>query len=622
MDTILTFCAELPSSVILDLGVDPCSGGSGSSVVAGELTAPINVLLESAAQCGEQGDINGTVPNPNVVLSGEYDSNVWRGSRIPVCTKTELAKKLRTFVNSSWVAPDEYTRLRKNIIWQNGEDVSIPVKTSFTALLQKLFDIRILQTTGEQRDIQTTGSADIATPYNFCIDVLFDEAMPIQETLTSAYVSCWPKREFVCNSFVACGGAHSEYVGVFRNNAAQQTQLCCLQWEDTKLPQLIWPIPVPYVPPVDDKFHGDLNLNLKCALPAPIWGSIKFNMGVPNVCDTAGVEIIIPEVVIVAHDLWIKLISTGEMLPCASISVTADRDAWGWSWSATLLQRQDSLVTSQQTVEINIDGNVWKGIVEQYSGSLSNQKQQYNIGGRSLAAELHSPYVSPRSRNETSIRTFKQLIIDEVVGTGWTIEWSPTITDFTIPANTFSYSNKTPMTAIKDIASAIGATVLAHPLEKKLIIRPKYLVPPWELTSATPNLTVARGYVLSESITWNPKALSRGVWVSGVSTGGVRGNIYRIGTDGAPYAPMVVDPLITEMAAAIQRGRQILSATGKRKDVSLRVPLLPMVGITYPGDIMLFEDTTDWMGYVDSISIAGTYSKVIQELTVEHIEEF
>lgn len=70
-----------------------------------------------------------------------------------------------------------------------------------------------------------------------------------------------------------------------------------------------------------------------------------------------------------------------------------------------------------------------------------------------------------------------------------------------------------------------------------------------------------------------PVGLRRGVYVAGTTDTGQLVEVTRTGTDGAPWAEMVTDPLITAPMAGQQRGVAELAATGRRRVETLVLPL-------------------------------------------------
>jgi hypothetical protein len=80
---------------------------------------------------------------------------------------------------------------------------------------------------------------------------------------------------------------------------------------------------------------------------------------------------------------------------------------------------------------------------------------------------------------------------------------------------------------------------------------------------------------------------------------------------------MVVDPLVTHVDAGRERGRNILSGSGKRAVITVTMPLLPEVGLIVPGSIVEVSDTPSWKAYAVGVSISASLGKVIQTVTLE-----
>jgi len=620
MSTIfLDLCQDLPAPLIMDLGIDPCGGGSAEPV-EGSFIAETHIDLNVDLTTGTKGVLTDNIIPIEANFSGWYDDNVWRGKTTSINSSFERAiirKKENCF---TWYIP--YTERLKHYceIWNNSKKFTVSTNNIFKTIKKQRIFTCLISEKGESKFSITSASTDSAIPYRLRREFYFEKASSESLILTAPYILCWPRRKFHCTEFV--NADRKEYSKEFLYNSKAKTYhyTNCNNFEDTKLPLFIWPIPESLIEPIDEKFYGSTDLDLKCILPNPIWAPIGFNLGLDDICNQSFRPLDKVKVIIMTHDLWIKLISDGTYIPCNSISLSIDRDSWGWSWSANLSKRQENLINTQQYVEINIDGYRWKGIVEKYSGNESFNSKSYTIGGRSLSAFLTSPYTSMHSRNELNSRTMKQLVEDEVEGSGWTINWDSSIIDWTVPGGVFSYSNKTTISAIMSIIQSIDCTLQSDMYNYILHVIPKYKVAPWNLDSITPDKIISVDYAIHEGITWEPKELMNGVWVSGV-TQGIRVKVYRDGTDGSPFHPMIIDPLITHVSAGIQRGQSILSSTGKRRNVSLTFPIINSIGILKPCDIIEVTDSTPWRGYIDSIQISGNLYSVYQTVTIEDIQE-
>jgi hypothetical protein len=360
-----------------------------------------------------------------------------------------------------------------------------------------------------------------------------------------------------------------------------------------------------------------LDFDLGCVLPSPVWTGADFFLDIET-CDRVKphgwLPPVAPRVIIVIHTLSIVTLPDGTPIPCDEVQVVTDLDSWAWRWSASVRGAAEELAQTQKEIELTVDSLIWRGITESYDAERLFGAVAARVGGRSLSAYLAEPFTDPRARIESTNRTANQLAEDELYNTGWALDWNTV--DWLVPAGAFAYDALTPIGAVKQIAEACGAVVQSHPWDTRIIVLPRYPVSAWELDAAQPDVTIPAGVITRMSTRWQPNALYRGVWVFGRSQGvGVR--VYRTGTDGDPYAQMVVDPLVTHVDAGRERGRNILSGSGKRAVITATMPLLPEVGLIVPGSIVEVSDTPSWKAYAVGVSISASLGKVIQTVTLE-----
>ncbi len=172
--------------------------------------------------------------------------------------------------------------------------------------------------------------------------------------------------------------------------------------------------------------------------------------------------------------------------------------------------------------------------------------------------------------------------------------------------------------AYSTIVGAAGGYLLPHPSEKILRVRHRYPVVPWDWwTDVTPDFVLPVDTVGRESLRWIDKPAYNRVFVAGQETG-VLGQVTRTGTAGDVLAPMVVDALITQAAAARQRGIAVLADTGRQIEVTLRLPVLPETGIIEPGAFISYQDGgVARLGLVRSTRIDAGLPEVWQTLGVQ-----
>jgi hypothetical protein len=220
----------------------------------------------------------------------------------------------------------------------------------------------------------------------------------------------------------------------------------------------------------------------------------------------------------------------------------------------------------------------------------------------------------------TTDRTAQQLMADALtvngVTIGWAIDWR--ISDWTIPTGTWSYRGSY-IGAINTIAAAAGAFVQPDPVTKTLRVRPRYPSKPWQwdTSEVIPDIELPASVVTNEGITWADKPAYNAVYISGTTSAGILASVTREGTSGNLQAPMITDPLITDIIAGRQRGVAILSDVGRQARYTLSLPVLPSTGIIEPGTMIKYVDNgVTRVGVVRGQSVTATQSSVIQTLEV------
>jgi hypothetical protein len=231
---------------------------------------------------------------------------------------------------------------------------------------------------------------------------------------------------------------------------------------------------------------------------------------------------------------------------------------------------------------------------------------------------LAAPYAPVMNFSNPEGRTARQLMDDVLtlngISLGWSVDWG--LTDWFVPAGAFAQQG-TWIEALTAIAGAAGGYLLPHPAEQRIHVRHRYPVVPWAWNTVTPDFVLPVDAVARESLRWQEKPPYNRVFVSGQDVG-VLGQVTRAGTAGDILAPMVVDRLITEAAAARQRGISVLADTGQQIEVSLRLPILPETGIVEPGAFVEYQDgSVTRLGLVRSTQIEAGLPEVWQTLGVQ-----
>lgn len=400
-------------------------------------------------------------------------------------------------------------------------------------------------------------------------------------------------------------------------------------WEQARKPPIGRSKSNPVIPPKPPEYQGTPFLNFLCEMCCIDPLDIQLNFG-EEPCP------INHKTIFIMNEISLKRVSDDVEIEIQSANVSIDKNSWCWAFSGSIPKSELHKVrpggTGPVEVELSVNGYQWRFIIESYNENKQFANTTVAIQGRSVTALLDAPYAAVRSYTEVGASYARTLAENELTRNGeassFTLNWQ--LIDelgWLIPANVFNYANLTPVTAIKAIAESVGGYVNSDPVARTLHIQSEYAFPAWQLSEHSPDKTINYDFVTSESLKWSAKPEYDKVFVSGENNG-VLAAVIKTGTAGANEAPMVVNQLITDAAAARQRGIVELSRGGKQADITIELPLIADVGLCLPSEIVDFEAacgggcTTDlepWRGIVNGVAIAATNSggKVTVLQTVE-----
>ena len=384
----------------------------------------------------------------------------------------------------------------------------------------------------------------------------------------------------------------------------------------------VWVIPEPPEPPRCYTPSGHL---LFAAL-APASAHLLFfceNHIDPPPPDGEPVVVPVRRVYFVINNVTLHRLPDGLPVPVFNLSLALDAASWTWGFDALLPAAATSLVipgSNGGPVELvaSVNGTPFRVVAESISRERVFGDASIRISGRGRNAVLAAPYAPVMNFQQPQARTARQLMDDVLtlngIPLGWSIDWG--LTDWNVPAGVFTQQG-TWMEALVAIASAAGGYLIPHPSDQSIRVRHRYPAAPWEWNTVTPDFVLPVDAVARESLRWVEKPGYNRVFVSGQDVG-VLGQVTRAGTAGDVLAPMVVDALITEAAAARQRGISVLADTGQQIEVSLRLPVLAETGIIEPGAFVEYQDgSVTRLGIVRSTQVEAGMPEVWQTLGVQ-----
>lgn len=395
-----------------------------------------------------------------------------------------------------------------------------------------------------------------------------------------------------------------------------------LFWQHTDRPRAgrWWPI---YEPP-------GLRVGIPCGggyEPRPLACGLLLGVGLhpqpPCPSSPAPGTVIIPirEVYIVTNSFALATVEGGhEIVPTSTFTAALDADSWAWTWSTTVHADYLALLRPgpDGPVELiaTINGHPIRLRVDALARTRRFGRRDLRISGRSRSAALAAPAAPVVTRIGAVERTARQIaddvLTDNGVPLGWDLDWR--IQDWLVPAGAWHHTG-TYLEAITRIASAAGAYVQPHDEATTLRILPRYPLAPWDWPGATPDLALPEDVVTVEGIEWSEKPWYDAVYLIGT---GILGHVVRAGFSGGTVAPMVVDELLGHSDATLQRGRAILSDTGRQARIRLNLPVLPETGLIKPGLLVDYtEQGTTHRGLTRGISVAVDFPRVVQTVEIE-----
>jgi hypothetical protein len=337
-----------------------------------------------------------------------------------------------------------------------------------------------------------------------------------------------------------------------------------------------------------------------------------------------GEPVVVPvrRVYFVINIVTLYRVSDGAQVPVFNLSLSLDASSWAWGFDAVLPAKAEALVAGSASgpVELvaSVNGTPFRVLAESISRERIFGDASIRISGRGHNAVLAAPYAPVMTFSNTEGRTARQLMEDVLtvngISLGWAVDWG--LPDWNVPTGAFAQQGSW-IDALTAIAGAAGGYLIPHPSAQTIRVRHRYPVAPWEWSTVTPDFVLPVDAVARESLRWLEKPAYNRVFVSGQDVG-VLGQVTRAGTAGDVLAPMVVDPLITEAAAARQRGIAVLADTGHQLEVSLRLPVLAETGIIEPGAFVEYQDgSVTRLGIVRATQVEAGMPEVWQTLGVQ-----
>lgn len=322
-------------------------------------------------------------------------------------------------------------------------------------------------------------------------------------------------------------------------------------------------------------------------------------------------------VIFVTNTVSLTRSDDGREIKMLGFSVGIDSNSYAWSFSATVplseLSKVDTAHEQQIGVEFTCNGNLWRFILDSCDDSVSFGESSLTIKGKSRAMLLAHPYAAQRGFKFDTAMSARQIADAELnrngVASGFTLDWQLAgVNGWNVPANTYSYTGKTPINSLQWIAEAAGGFINVDMSADILHVLAHYPIPSWEWAAQTPSIELPMSLITSRSRGRTNKPAYNGVTLYGENDNGIGALIKRTGTSGGYQPPMVTSDLMTDTAAAISRGKMILSDTGDIGNIGISMPLIADIGVLKPSTLIGVNDGEQWVGMVRGTTITGRLS--------------
>ncbi len=290
--------------------------------------------------------------------------------------------------------------------------------------------------------------------------------------------------------------------------------------------------------------------------------------------------------------------------------IKTDMDSYCWQGSIDITSKDYDKIKaklavsrgSEPMINVTVNGFTFAFIAEEQSRSRKFAQNSHSLSGRSMTARLGADYAASQGGLIEQASYVSQIVAQQLNGLPISVlDWD--INDWLVPASAYSVANKTPIAVINDIAAAGGGFVVSDPSQATLSVKPRWPVAAWQLSSATPDVTVPIDVVVDISEKRRTNTRYNTVRLNSASDGG---EVYRTTQARDAEAPTQSHDLYTDRDAIVPAGTAILSDSGIHIDYTLKMRWSDKYSIALAqlGHVWQVNDPEGaWRGVVTGVSI-------------------
>lgn len=628
-DVAVTIDANITVTASVDLTV-----GNAPSVEIGAIDAVIDVSasIELAVTEYVVGiSIDAILPiNASIEIIATYDANVFRGAQLDVSSKIEYSKMQGISKQGQFEGNKKLTH-NVSADWQQAKLIGVDSQAQFEANINLNTSEQILTESAKRVSTSSSNDSDYSQLIGQSKSLLNEQSKLVGQSQWYSFEAMLKRQ-----TQRKVQGEYSYLDAIMRQTSSEYNRLVGYQYrnliETAKLPS--WFVgyqPYPLWQTVILKQQlSPPTLPLDFTLCAPKSQSPRTRLSISrSVIDVYGYLVLTAKesdgtepqpqtgVIFVTNSVSLTRSDDGREIKLLGFTVGIDSNSYTWSFSATVplseLSKVDTAHEQRIGVEFTCNGNLWRFILDGCDDSISFGESSLTIKGKSRAMLLAHPYAQQRGYKFSTAMSARQIAEAELnrngVASGFTLDWQLAgVNGWNVPANTYSYTGKTPINSLQWIAEAAGGFINADMSADILHVLAHYPTPSWEWAAQTPSIELPMSLITSRSRGRTNKPAYNGVTIYGENDNGIGALIKRTGTSGGYQPPMVTSDLMTDTAAAISRGKMILSDTGDIGNIGISMPLVADVGVLKPSTLIGVNDGEQWVGMVRGTTITGRLS--------------
>lgn len=602
-------------------------GDAGAEVIpdaAFTVDADLPGLGSLTLRAGRRISIDAELPGLDGTVGLAWDANVSRGMRAEVQVCWQEAQPIAAGLCTAWQG-GEPVRAAVSARWQQGVRIASAIDTRWQESQRQRAGIAFFW----QEGIRVRNALGLRWQESNRVRAAIATAWQEGSLRRGAVLSAWQECERLRAGLVSHWqhGVPVRHAELARwGDGLHVRQVLRAHWQEGLRPPAgvsATPVDPPEEPCYDpatvgrlvftDLALGDGRLLFACQRPG-------------QVVPPAGIVVLPRRSYIVINSVEVRRADdlASAPLPSEGFNMRLDRRSWSWDWSGSFHRSaRDALMHepggAPVELEVRVNGQPFRLLAEKVGMSKRFPEHLVTVSGRGKAAMLAEPHALTQTFSHALDRTAHQLMTEALtingVGFGWSVDFQ--LTDWLVPGGLWMHRG-TWISALADIAGAVGGYLQPHDTEPVLRVLPSWPAPWWEWDTLAPHIELPAGYAEIEDREIIDQPDYSRIFVRG-EAGGITADLTRDGTSGSVLKQMAVHPLITTIGAAKQRARSELSESGRAIKDQLTMMVQPQTGVIKPGTVLRYVDSDNAarLGIVRATSISSQFPVLTQTLEVD-----